>query len=309
MIRKIIILFITIFLQGNNSIFSQCGLLELPQEVEQKEEINSSGDPSLDMAIRSEIEHICGVFGLNPVDFAFYDDENQPNAWAKCGCDHSNCSGTVRLGRNLLRKELTERYAGDYAVVGILAHEIAHVLQCRKGWSSNNEVRELHADFLAGYYMAVRSYYTYTNINSFAASLFEKGSYDIFRDDFHGTPEQRVQSMTLGALQANFPLNEAYNLGYQWLAEDAEEIIVEGLWSSSTGNIFQVYMTEYGLTYVNQLNQVFNGLPAGKTNMYYAPIYDNWGNLLEIFQITVVSETRIIVGSNLGRASLWTKQY
>ncbi len=109
--------------------------------------------------------------------------------------------GTVILGLNLMQVEQGHSNWGA-ALNGILAHEWAHILQQNTPGLRIMPTpwKELHADFLAGWYMGLRSIELRTPvpIDGFGRSLYGKGDYGFFDPDHHGTPEQRAVMMYEG---------------------------------------------------------------------------------------------------------------
>jgi hypothetical protein len=107
---------------------------------------------------------------------------------------------------------------GGYAVAGIMAHEFAHILQFDKESELSGKARELHADFMAGYYLGKKSYFAPTNVRAFAVSLFEKGDYAFRSPSHHGTPQERVNAMVAGVQSANLDLDDAYETGERFVS-------------------------------------------------------------------------------------------
>lgn len=157
----------------------------------------STGNPNLDSLIYNECNHLAIVFTVNPT-LLIIDDLQSPNAFAYRGVTDPGFYGTIYLGINLLRDELFSMDKGNLAVVGIMAHEFAHILQWRNQSRLFGKYRELHADFLAGYYLGVKNYIPYRDLCAFASSLFTKGDYNFWNPDHHGTPQERVDVMNIG---------------------------------------------------------------------------------------------------------------
>ncbi len=86
------------------------------------------------------------------------------------------------------------------ALAGIMAHEHAHILQFSNGIRGPGQSLELHADFMAGWYMGfkVLAGTPSIDIRVLATSLFNKGDYDFNSPQHHWTPQQRVQVMAEG---------------------------------------------------------------------------------------------------------------
>lgn len=68
-------------------------------------------------------------------------------------CSLNNCNGTIELGVDLLKSEY-KRPEGKYFIIGILAHEFAHIIQFESNMNFENTVQqEIHADIFAGWYL------------------------------------------------------------------------------------------------------------------------------------------------------------
>ncbi|CAL2078754.1 hypothetical protein [Tenacibaculum sp. 190524A02b] len=168
----------------------------------------TTGNTTLDAQFNQEKGLIENVFKVS-VDLWIMDDGNSPNALANCQSRNPRVyDGTVRFGKNLMVNELYTMTKGGYAVAGILAHEFAHILQCKKNSAFRARDRELQADFLAGFYIGRKSYLYNTNIKNFANSLFDAG--DWYDPSHHGTPVERVNSMVAGFKSRNESVETAY---------------------------------------------------------------------------------------------------
>ena len=163
---------------------------------------STTGEPRLDRALIAELRSIVEIMPINP-GFRIIDDEGSPNAFALGRTIVERTRGTVLFGIQLIRTELGLR-DGGYAVAGIAAHECAHVYQFFSRYGEllrrdqkNVRVMELHADFLAGYYLG-RDKASEIDIEAFARSLFGKGDLAFNDPNHHGTPEERVEAMEKG---------------------------------------------------------------------------------------------------------------
>ena len=160
----------------------------------------TSGDTGLDRALIAEVRKINAVFSIRP-GYRYIDDADSPNAFAMQRTIIANTHGTVLLGLNLIRGEMSTSYGGA-AVAGIAAHEGAHIHQYFSGLAdrlngATARNTELHADYLAGYYFA-QDGRTSRSLDVFARSLFSKGDYAYNEPDHHGSPEERQAAMKAG---------------------------------------------------------------------------------------------------------------
>lgn len=148
------------------------------------------------------------AFGVDVV-YGLYSDES-PNAFAtaKDIAEMGNRDGTVLIGRKLVQ---SERHSNPQmwtaSLTYVLAHEYAHSLQFKRGLDLKNPDLELHADYLAGWWLgqenAKHSAY-YTDMSVVISSILAKGSYAFNSPEFHGTARQRREA-----------LNSGYNSGYE----------------------------------------------------------------------------------------------
>lgn len=159
-----------------------------------------SGYPALDRFIAAEPPVLTSAFRIQP-GFMFFNDAGSPNAMAtpeNVG-NFGTIDGTVLFGRSLLTSEMQSHPAWGWSVIGIMAHEWAHIFQFSQHMNAPIPRMELQADFLAGWYLAGKALgagYQFTE--AMALSLFNKGDYDFNNPNHHGTPHQRVQAMFAG---------------------------------------------------------------------------------------------------------------
>jgi hypothetical protein len=152
-----------------------------------------------------------GISGPNALPgVTFFDDHEGPNALATADALIASTSGTVLLGRRLLTDELHQHPFGGGAIAGIVAHEFAHILQYRARYyedlltkDKGGTVRcvELHADFMAGWFLGLPSqsdFVTIDSIDAFAESLYRRGDTDFTNPQHHGTYAQRYAAMLKG---------------------------------------------------------------------------------------------------------------
>ncbi|HKY93777.1 MAG TPA: hypothetical protein VJL84_00670 [Kiloniellales bacterium] len=161
--------------------------------------IESSGDPALDRALGKALVRLSGLFGQRP-GFGFFDDYGMPNAYATYETTVPGTWGTVLYGMTLFR-QLVQGYADEgMAVMMIAAHEFGHIAQYAGGADQQLQAGhytvkpvELHADWLAGWYLGMRKRdrpdLSLTEAGRF---LYSIGDYMTFDYNHHGTPDERV---------------------------------------------------------------------------------------------------------------------
>jgi hypothetical protein len=176
----------------------------------------TTGHSQLDQAFNQEGNLISSLFGVTPQLFII-EDGHSPNAYA------DGPGNRLLFGIRLLADELWSMDRGGTAVAGITAHEFAHILQWRTDPRNIELVRasdrELHADFMAGYYLARKSKITPIDLPGFARSLYKKGGYDFTNPLHHGTPAERVDSMRAGFACKSTSARDAYRAGVKYLKD------------------------------------------------------------------------------------------
>jgi hypothetical protein len=164
----------------------------------------TTGNIEMDLTLDRALKRLADTFNVYP-GFGFYDDRDQPNAWATSASLIPNTSGTVVFGENYFKKWMKYDPTG-ISVLATLAHEFGHIMQYASGQSSRirgnsptTKRTELHADYMSGFYIALLKK---DNPNaSFwrAGDKFRQiGTYDDKDPRFHGTPEERVAASQKG---------------------------------------------------------------------------------------------------------------
>jgi hypothetical protein len=188
---------------------------------------NGSGDKDFDRALAVGLARLSDMFGVLP-GFAFYDDSESTNgnAIASISKRLGRPDGSVVFGKKLLQI-LLQREHGEAAVIGVCAHEFAHIAQMkRKQFNeliANRRVKrlELHADYLAGYFAGRRK----LENSEFPAAEIALAQYtvgDFMTDNpgHHGTPEERGQAVAEGfhaAHRDKKTFNQAFNDGMSFV--------------------------------------------------------------------------------------------
>lgn len=187
-----------------------CASLPNPGDIDQYVRKASSDNPKLDDAVINELHRLVTVIPVNP-EFQ-YIDEAPPNAFAIPTSDVLGTKGTVLLGMNLLKSLLNDDQGGG-AIAGICAHECGHIYQYYNGFYDRLSkisiiAVELHADFIAGYYMGRRgstgdaSAITQQKLQAFSHALLERTGYGYADPSFHGFPGDRIAAVDRGYFYA-----------------------------------------------------------------------------------------------------------
>jgi hypothetical protein len=127
--------------------------------------------------------------------------------------------GTVLFGLQLIQRELRASFGTGQTIAPILSHEFAHIAQYKYGFPYEGKWRELHADYVAGWYTAHTCRAGSCNAEQARANFFYKGGGD------HGTSQERAAAFTAG-----FNLNAqgidsgtvAYQYGVQYISSLAQ---------------------------------------------------------------------------------------
>ena len=157
-----------------------------------------SGNPTVDGFHQQEGLLLVNTFGVAPSG-AYFDDSGAPNAYATPQAYAPNGpSGTVVYGISLMQQQLQTDPSGA-SVVAILAHEFGHVAQFTFGGIQGpGKAPELHADYLAGWYLAHRGTMSATNLSSTLQVFYAIGDYQFNNPGHHGTPDERLSAAMAG---------------------------------------------------------------------------------------------------------------
>lgn len=150
-------------------------------------------------------------FGLlaAPPDLRFIADKKDPLFAAVDGRIEDGSRDQVLLFGEAFTSVVLDCLGGKVSgasLSGVIGHEVAHLFQFRNGWWSEllNEERqavrraELHADLLAGWFLARRSFIDLIGIDEASRCMFEIGDFEFTSIDHHGTPAQRYAALLMG---------------------------------------------------------------------------------------------------------------
>ena len=183
-----------------------CSLISSAYRTSQSQSENyfRNVDQRLSRLMRLETTLLKQAFNVNP-GFTFYNDSKASNAMATPECLIANtgmCSGTVLFGLNLTHELIAElgNRLGQNAIIGVLAHEFAHIAQfnfgIHSGWTRN---MELHADALAGWYVGAKHRWGVDmEPSGFFLQMYSIGDYGFWSSDHHGTPRERLAASIMG---------------------------------------------------------------------------------------------------------------
>ena len=188
--------------------------------------LETYGDDRFYQAMGTMLADLAGRFQVRP-GFGFYDD-GKPNAKALPNNQFQHSHGTVLFGREMLNIGMRGNY-GDMFVMGICAHEFAHIVQyftgyhdrLNRGQPTQKRV-ELHADFLSGYYIGLRdTHYLAGELVALGQTWATLGDSDYTNEGHHGTPEERLRAIEEGFKFARnrpgFHIKDACEVGARYL--------------------------------------------------------------------------------------------
>ena len=190
--------------------------------------IASSGDREFDYALAQTLSRLTDTFRVLP-GFAYYDDFEQPNAYATSVVRMAKADGTVLFGQRKLKQLLAWPEHPDVAVTAVCAHEFGHILQYKlnlkpiilAGQRTTKRL-ELHADYLAGYYAGFLKLKTPTYPAAvFATQKYSSGDWNVNSPTHHGTPNERAAAIVRGfevAYRERRNLSDAVRIGVNYVS-------------------------------------------------------------------------------------------
>jgi hypothetical protein len=200
---------------------------------------SSVTSPKLDNTIKNELLYLEAFFGMK-IDFFYLQEEYSTNAFYTRLCSSPLCEGTVFLGLNLLSEQfLNEK---PFAFKATLAHEFAHALQFKMGHNGVYKRPELHADFIAGYYIGKTYNLSNDELVTFLSEFASLGDYNFFDLQHHGTPYERECAFKEGffhAKEIQGTLYSAYSFGWSYV-EANNPCIVRSINSYNNARSLQI---------------------------------------------------------------------
>jgi hypothetical protein len=157
-----------------------------------------SDNPKFDLALIEELKLILKIIPVNP-GFQYV---KAKNAAATDDSVILGTKGTVWIGLDFV-KELILPNDGGVSVAGVLAHECAHIFQFfsthyDRLMGPTQRLLELHADLLAGYYMATKIGTSNQRLRVLHEALLHLGDFNKQDPRDHGTPGQRLAALDKG---------------------------------------------------------------------------------------------------------------
>jgi hypothetical protein len=209
------LIFAFLILTFSTYSFSQC--YKAGQNIPKGFILSSSGNVELDNICFEEINRLQIFFGVK-IDFFYLKENYGENAFYNSNCEY-NCNGSVFLGYNMLEKQRKKEH-GIECVKAILAHEFGHCVQHLMKWQELGKRRELHSDFMAGYYMGRSYQHSDSEVEALFKEFFSMGDTDYFDSNHHGTNQERQCAFLEGyyfAKESNTTVETANAYGVQYV--------------------------------------------------------------------------------------------
>ena len=165
-----------------------------------------SGNSNLDRALAQSLGMLSRTFDVLP-GFAYYHDDDSPNARAMTDALLNRTDGTVIFGLNMLRLLLQRPQNPDACVVAVCAHEYGHIISYKNGMINQLDPTrsqpfraEQFADYIAGFFAGTRK----RQRPSFPAVAFAttQRSFGGMTRGSHGTGAERGEAVQRGFLDA-----------------------------------------------------------------------------------------------------------
>ena len=202
-----------ITLSCSTNLNAQCYRAFEGQQLPENGLFSSIGDVSTDAFFIATCSELKSLFEVYPN--LFFSEQKGPYY------ETSNAFAPRIVYSKKFYKDQISKSNGKERVKAVLAHEFAHAMQ-RKfeiSWIQK-KCGELHADYLAGYYIAQKGIVDNSKLKSFADEFFSAGDTEYDSPDPHGTPEERRCAFLEGyksAITYNFNIYQAFNCGVEYV--------------------------------------------------------------------------------------------
>lgn len=179
----------------------------------------TTGVPEVDALINQQDNQLMSFFELSIDLYVGGEDPNEANAFFYPACQHEGCTGEIWLGLNLM-VDLFQKEYGSQRLQAVFAHEYAHALQHKHGWAGLGSLKELHADYLAGFFMGSKKNVTSAELSAFIDQFYSMGDNNFFSPYHHGTHLERGCAFKEGfylATKNNYSIYQAYIYGLDYV--------------------------------------------------------------------------------------------
>jgi hypothetical protein len=167
--------------------------------------LDSSGDTATDHFLGVALRRLALTFDVRP-GFGFYDDRRAPNAFATARSVFAGSDGTVLMGLILFSHFIRQSNDDGMTIIAICAHEFGHIYQLTKEYYAplqalelTDRPIELHADFLAGYFLAQRKKdHSDLELRRVGEAFYKMGDTNFNNPKHHGTSDERIAAIAAG---------------------------------------------------------------------------------------------------------------
>ncbi|MEI4194485.1 hypothetical protein [Roseovarius sp. E0-M6] len=168
--------------------------------------LSGTGTPSIDRALIEELQAQSAFFGVRPAFYVYAQGIQNAMATQQTFPSTPGTDGTILYQLDLLEAHLTSARFGGSIVSGVIAHEFSHILQMQdqgifdRLQNRHDTVKflELHADFMAGYYMGTKFSQQPDDLDTLSRKIFELGDNNFTNIGHHGTPQERHVALRAG---------------------------------------------------------------------------------------------------------------
>ncbi|MGD9918500.1 MAG: hypothetical protein AB7U46_10795 [Paenirhodobacter sp.] len=175
-------------------------------EMDELNRVSGTGTAALDRALSEELNSQSRFFNLRPAFYIYTGGLANAFATLRTFPETPQTDGSILYQKALLLQHLSQGALGGSVVAGVIAHEFSHIAQYHHAAlfqrlrDRHRSVKfvELHADYMAGFYMGNKFADSPEQIDTFAQALFELGDDHFSQIGHHGTPEQRYVAMKAG---------------------------------------------------------------------------------------------------------------
>ncbi|MDT8411895.1 MAG: hypothetical protein RQ875_05500 [Vicingaceae bacterium] len=181
---------------------------------------STTGEKLIDNSGISEINQLQSFFGVNVNFFFIHELQNEGSAFFHPTCTDYNCIGTIYLGMKMMVEQY-KKHGNAETIKAILAHEFGHAIQQLVSWKEKGKWRELHSDFLAGFYIGKKYDYSEEEMNLFYKEFYDIGDNNFWSPEHHGTPIERECAFLEGyyyAKENNVTVQTAHLYGIEYIA-------------------------------------------------------------------------------------------
>ena len=214
-----------------------------------------------------------------------YNEPQNSSAHTVCMCQGGGCGSKIFIGVNLWNQLAPNGFVSD-GLRTILAHEMAHVLQCKYGLNryENDKAKEQAADFFAGYYLGKRQLYgMWADLQGSVWQIISRGDLQFNKDSGHGTSKERYMSISLGFYGANTVFNvPVESIPMHLFSKNRFDIPVGGWYTSTLNNGNKSFISWVGVNLVATQYDPYGGLigtntfkQSYKNKNLYVPINPN----------------------------------